>query len=52
MPVRPVRTHASHPRRRRVVLGPGEVADFDTRAPHWFVITGEQPVEVVSLFGR
>ena len=34
-----------------VVLSPGEVADFDTRAPHWFGSTGEQPVEVLSLFG-
>jgi transcriptional regulator with XRE-family HTH domain len=35
-----------------VVLTPGEVADFDTRVPHWFGSTGEQPVEVLSLFGR
>jgi transcriptional regulator with XRE-family HTH domain len=35
-----------------VVLSPGEVADFDTRVPHWFGSTGEQPVEVLSLFGR
>ena len=35
-----------------VVLMPGEVADFDTRVPHWFGSTGEQPVEVLSLFGR
>ena len=35
-----------------VVLGPGEVAEFDTRVPHWFGSTGEQPVEVLSLFGR
>ena len=34
-----------------VVLSPGEVADFDTRVPHWFGSTGEQPVEVLSLFG-
>jgi len=34
-----------------LVLGPGEVADFDTRVPHWFGSTGEQPVEVLSLFG-
>lgn len=35
-----------------VVLTSGEVADFDTRVPHWFGSTGEQPVEVLSLFGR
>lgn len=35
-----------------LVLGPGEVADFDTRVPHWFGSTGEEPAEVLSLFGR
>ncbi|GGZ14531.1 XRE family transcriptional regulator [Streptomyces inusitatus] len=35
-----------------VVLGPGEVAEFDTRLPHWFGSTGEAPVEVLSIFGR
>ncbi|MFC5723946.1 helix-turn-helix domain-containing protein [Streptomyces gamaensis] len=35
-----------------LVLGPGEVAEFDTRLPHWFGSTGEGPVEVLSLFGR
>lgn len=35
-----------------LVLGPGEVAEFDTRLPHWFGTTGEGPVEVLSLFGR
>lgn len=34
-----------------VVLGAGEVAEFDTRVPHWFGSTGEQPAEVLSLFG-
>ena len=34
-----------------VVLGQGEVAEFDTRVPHWFGSTGERPVEVLSLFG-
>ena len=33
-------------------LGPGEVAEFDTRLPHWFGSTGEGPVEILSLFGR
>jgi transcriptional regulator with XRE-family HTH domain len=35
-----------------VVLGAGEVAEFDTRVPHWFGSTREQPAEVLSLFGR
>ncbi len=35
-----------------LVLGPGEVAEFDTRVPHWFGSTGDLPAEVLSLFGR
>jgi transcriptional regulator with XRE-family HTH domain len=35
-----------------LLLGPGEVAEFDTRVPHWFGSTGGQPAEVLSLFGR
>jgi mannose-6-phosphate isomerase-like protein (cupin superfamily) len=35
-----------------VVLGRGEVADFDTRVPHWFGSTGDASVEVLSLFGQ
>ena len=35
-----------------LVLGPGEVVEFDTRVPHWFGSTGERPAEVLSLFGR
>ncbi|MBV2352781.1 XRE family transcriptional regulator [Streptomyces sp. J2-1] len=34
-----------------VVLGPGEVAEFDTRVPHWFGSAGEGPAEFLSLFG-
>jgi transcriptional regulator with XRE-family HTH domain len=34
------------------VLGPGEAAEFDTRVPHWFGSTGEEPAEVLSIFGR
>jgi transcriptional regulator with XRE-family HTH domain len=37
---------------RDLVLRAGEVADFDTRTPHWFGSTGEGPAEVLSLFGR
>jgi transcriptional regulator with XRE-family HTH domain len=34
-----------------LVMGPGEVAEFDTRNPHWFGSTGAGPVEILSLFG-
>lgn len=37
---------------RDLVLEPGEVAEFDTTMPHWFGSTGEEPAEVLSLFGR
>jgi transcriptional regulator with XRE-family HTH domain len=35
-----------------LVLGPGEVVEFDTRVPHWFGSAGDGPAEVLSLFGR
>ncbi|WP_433413077.1 helix-turn-helix domain-containing protein [Microtetraspora malaysiensis] len=35
-----------------LVLDPGEVAEFDTRLPHWFGSTGQGPVEILSLLGR
>jgi len=34
------------------VLTPGEVADFDTRVPHWFGSTGNEPAEILSIFLR
>ena len=34
------------------VLGPGEVAAFDTKVPHWFGSTGDEPAEILSIFGR
>jgi hypothetical protein len=34
-----------------LVLGPGEAAEFDTRVPHWFGRTGDQPAEIISTFG-
>lgn len=34
------------------VLGPGEVAEFDTLVPHWFGSTGDEPAEILSIFGR
>lgn len=33
-------------------LRPGEVAEFDTRTPHWFGATSSGPVEFLSLIGR
>ena len=33
------------------VWRPGEVAEFDTRVPHWFGNAGPEPAEVLSLFG-
>jgi transcriptional regulator with XRE-family HTH domain len=35
-----------------LVLKPGEAAEFDTRVPHWFGPVDEEPVEILSLFGR
>ena len=35
-----------------LILGPGEVAEFDTQVPHWFGNTGDEAAEVLSLFGR
>jgi len=34
------------------VLGPGEIAEFDTQVPHWFGSTGQAPAEILSIFGR
>ncbi len=38
-------------RREQAAVGPGEVAEFDTRLPHCFGPAGDQPVEILSLFG-
>lgn len=35
-----------------LILEPGEVAEFDTRTPHWFGATGSGPVEFLSLVGK
>lgn len=32
-------------------LGHGEVAEFDTRTPHWFANPGDEPLELLVLFG-
>src|SRR6185312_8750020 len=37
---------------RDLILQPGEVVEFDTNIPHWFGSTGQEPAEVLSLFGR
>jgi transcriptional regulator with XRE-family HTH domain len=44
--------------RMRLILGdnditmePGEVAEFDTRLPHWFGPADDQPIEILSLHG-
>jgi transcriptional regulator with XRE-family HTH domain len=34
------------------VLAAGEVVAFDTTVPHWFGSTGDEPAEVLSIFGR
>ena len=34
-----------------LILEPGEVAEFDTHVPHWFGSTGDQPAEILSVFG-
>jgi transcriptional regulator with XRE-family HTH domain len=34
------------------VLGPGEVAEFDTQVPHWFGSPGTEPAEILSIFAR
>jgi transcriptional regulator with XRE-family HTH domain len=35
-----------------LLLGPGEVATFDTTVPHWFGSAGDAPAEILSIFGR
>jgi mannose-6-phosphate isomerase-like protein (cupin superfamily) len=35
-----------------LVLGPGEVAEFVTQTPQGFGNAGDEPTEVLSLFGR
>ena len=34
-----------------LTMGPGEVAEFDTRLPHWFGPAGDEPVEISSVHG-
>lgn len=35
-----------------LLLGPGDVASFETKETHWFGSTGNQPTEIISIFGR
>jgi transcriptional regulator with XRE-family HTH domain len=35
-----------------ITMQPGEVAEFDTRVPHWFGPAGERPVEILSILSR
>jgi transcriptional regulator with XRE-family HTH domain len=35
-----------------ITMKPGEVAEFDTRVPHWFGAAGDRPVEILSILGR
>ena len=59
---RKLRTHAGHEwlyvlsGEMRLILGEhditmraGEVAEFDTRLPHWFGPAGDEPVEILSV---
>lgn len=36
---------------RDVMLDAGEVAEFDTRTPHWFGADGERDAEILTIFG-
>jgi len=35
-----------------LVVGSGEVVEFDTQVDHWFGSADDKPAEVLSLFGR
>ncbi len=34
-----------------ITMAPGEVAEFDTRLPHWFGPADDEPVEILSVHG-
>jgi quercetin dioxygenase-like cupin family protein len=34
-----------------ITMGPGEVAEFDTRLQHWFGPVDDDPVEILSVHG-
>ncbi len=35
-----------------LIMRPGEVAEFETRLPHWFGPAGDRPVEILSLLSQ
>lgn len=35
-----------------ITMKAGEVAEFDTRVPHWFGAAGDRAVEILSILGR
>jgi transcriptional regulator with XRE-family HTH domain len=35
-----------------ITMGPGEVAEFDTKVPHWFGAAGDRSVEILSILSR
>lgn len=35
-----------------IVMGPGEVAEFDTQVLHWFGAATDKPVEILSILSR
>ncbi len=35
-----------------LLLGPGEVAEFDTHVPHWFGSDGQMAAEILSILGK
>ena len=35
-----------------ITMRAGEVAEFDTRLPHWFGRADDRAVEMLSLFGK
>ncbi len=35
-----------------ITMQPGEVAEFDTRVPHWFGPAGDRAVEILSILGQ
>lgn len=38
--------------REQAAVGPGELAESGIPLPHWFGPAADQPVEILSLFGR
>ena len=34
-----------------ITMGPGEVAEFDTRLPHWFGPLADEAIEILSVHG-